>query len=196
MINAYRDLYEKYEEVKHFLNNKIEYSNDFLESIKHSICEVEMPEIANKNMWHNINNLLEVLNSQKLRIAKYIKDYDCSDDSLKTNPVLLNIKVVEYLLTRYTQDVDLFFKYSMNDFFHTSINDEEYSICKDIFLEYKSKDKGYKEILKEMAFNMKDPEYVHQHNIPHEVAETLLTGARDKMLSLGVDISDFLDFDL
>ena len=34
MINAYKDLYEKYNKVKNFLSNKIEDSNDFLESIK------------------------------------------------------------------------------------------------------------------------------------------------------------------
>jgi len=196
MINAYKDLYGKFQAIKRLLNNKIEHSNDLLESIKSTICQVEIPELPSKGTWRNISNLLEVLNNQKLRIQEYVKDFDCSDEGLKANPILLDIKVVEHLLKRYLQDIDSFFRYSMNDFFYISIDDSEYPICKDIFLDYKDQSRSYKEILKEIASNMKNPEYIVQHDIPTDVAETLLTGAIDKLDYLGENTSEFLDFDL
>jgi len=169
MINAYKDLYGKFQAIKRLLNNKIEHSNDLLESIKSTICQVEIPELPSKGTWRNISNLLEVLNNQKLRIQEYVKDFDCSDEGLKANPILLDIKVVEHLLKRYLQDIDSFFRYSMNDFFYISIDDSEYPICKDIFLDYKDQSRSYKEILKEIASNMKNPEYIVQHDIPTDV---------------------------
>lgn len=184
-------------EVKDSLNNKIKHPNDFLESVKNSICEVEIPEVPSKGVWRNISNLLDVLKEQKLRIQEYLKGYDTSDEALKSNPTLSDIKAVKHLLTWYKLSLDSFFRYSIDSFFRISMDDNEYPICKDIFLDYHDQQgKSYKEVLKEIASNMKNPEYVAQHNIPTDTAETLLTGAISKLDYLGVDTSEFLDFDL
>jgi len=154
----YKELADKYQEIKNYFDIKSTSMPESLLPIKEAIDTIEFPRRNDKDLWAKLKALHTTFDKILPVIEKYVQENDKGGPLDRT---LLNCKVLEQLIVCCQQDI-------LSDFFNTYVDDSNSSPLNKLYTNYvipRESTDDEASITKAIAMKMFDPEFKVEYNI-------------------------------